>query len=822
MILTLKEGVRISHISLPFVEISQFYIKLDKKLIVSINDINVNKNENPQTSYDGIISYLDNIPLLNLFFESISIQKLHYLDNTVRLLFKEDMFYFDSKYFSLDSKVQRYENNIYLHISELVIKDADAILKGIAKINLFTKHYDFKGSYEVQNLQGNINLHVNKSLLEYQIDMQKTSSIDNFMDFLNTKVKLEPEVSNWIYKYIRAADYQINYLKGKFDFNTYNYFPQQMSAQAIVHDASIKFHPNVPVAQAKTITINLENNTLNFTVNKATYETQIIEEPKVSIYNLLTEDTGILIDINSTALLNTNIQKILQAYKIHIPLIQQEGNNHSHLMLNVDFVPAVIKEYSGEFDFNNTSAKLSGLDIFSKHGKIMMNNENLDFQDVNMRYQDLFDISFSGILNTKTKHFDGTALINSLNLDLKGTKLLHVKKTPTKVTFDFDENETVINILNLHTELVFKKSGANFMLKDIRTLQPYSEVLQQLSFNNAKGIVKTDDYRNFSADINVQNFDIPLFDKNSSKIRDFNLSLQTDGNTLNIQDKLQHFNVVYKNDLEIALKDYDIHTNFSSSTNNMPKNITFYSLNSNILDTNSSKKILSNSLKLSIDGNKTSLTTLYKKKKLLFRKDINSIYMQGNKLDYEFINGILGTHALTNGEMTFFISGKNEKNFDGTLFLEQSTIKDLKFFNNLMAFINTIPSLISLKSPKFNENGYEVQNGYFIFMKRGDVITFKEIKLKGYSADISGKGNINLKTNQINMDLQISTLKDISNLINKIPLIKDIVLGEGGRIYTNITVEGTLDDPDIKTHILEDTIFTPVNIIKRTLQLPFK
>lgn len=822
LILTLRQGVRIENLSLPFVKVSQFYIKLDKKLIVSVQDVKIDKKENVKSSYEDVISYLDNIPLVNLLFESISIQKLHYKDNTIRLLFKEDVFYLDTKYVSLDSQIKKEGNEISLNISELFFKDYDTVLKGLLTLNFRKDEHTFKGTYEIKNLKGNLSLHVKNSLLSYELNVQKTSSIDSFMDFLNTKVKLEPEVSNWIYKYVRAKSYEIKYLKGQINLKTYNYYPKLIQAKGLVKDANITFHKDVPNASAREILLELKENKLNFALEGATYQKQTIEEPKVSIYNLLTSDTGIIIDINANTLLNTDIQKILHAYKIHIPLIQQSSTNKAHLMLNVDFIPSEIKEYQGEFDLQNSYAKFAGLDIFSKGGKIRMDNEVLTFQNVNMKYQNLFDITFSGILNTQTKHFDGDALIHSIDIDLKGTKLLHVKHFHTKVTFDIGEKDTTINLLDLNTSLTFNQKGGNFTLRDIKTLQKYSEVLKELDFTQATGTIQTEDYRHFNAEIAIKNFKTPLFYKNATPVRDFNLSIKTDTKNLSIQDSKTHLKLSYKNAFKISLNDYDIHTNFSSEEQNLTKKISVYAKNSNIFDTNSSKKILSNSFKLILDKNMTRFENDYKKRKLFYEKKPNSIYIQAQKLPFDFVNALLGTHTLSKGEITFYSSGTNFKDLTGTIFVENTTIKDLKFFNNLMAFINTIPSLITFKSPKFNEDGYEIQAGFINFTRKDNKIIFKDIKLKGYSADIAGKGTLDLNSSKIDMDLQISTLKDVSSIINKIPLLNNIVLGKGGKIYTDITVKGTLDKPDIKTHILEDTIFTPVNIIKRTLQLPFK
>jgi hypothetical protein len=55
-----------------------------------------------------------------------------------------------------------------------------------------------------------------------------------------------------------------------------------------------------------------------------------------------------------------------------------------------------------------------------------------------------------------------------------------------------------------------------------------------------------------------------------------------------------------------------------------------------------------------------------------------------------------------------------------------------------------------------------------------------------------------------------------------IPLVGGVILGEDKRIATNVDVKGTLSEPSIETHLILDTLKTPVNIIKRTLEAPLE
>ena len=48
------------------------------------------------------------------------------------------------------------------------------------------------------------------------------------------------------------------------------------------------------------------------------------------------------------------------------------------------------------------------------------------------------------------------------------------------------------------------------------------------------------------------------------------------------------------------------------------------------------------------------------------------------------------------------------------------------------------------------------------------------------------------------------------------------LLGEDGHLSTSLLIEGSLDDPKVKTQVTQDILLTPFNIIKRTIKWPFK
>ena len=78
------------------------------------------------------------------------------------------------------------------------------------------------------------------------------------------------------------------------------------------------------------------------------------------------------------------------------------------------------------------------------------------------------------------------------------------------------------------------------------------------------------------------------------------------------------------------------------------------------------------------------------------------------------------------------------------------------------------------------------------------------------------------ETNAADLKLDIKTLKSFGSMLDKIPLIGGLILGSDKKISTRVDVTGDITDPTITTHLVADTLMSPLNILKRTLELPLE
>ncbi len=815
-------GISIQHLTLPNLNIQRLYIKLDKKFIVSAYKINFKRDSKAQTStyeIDKIISYFR---YLNPIFKSISLKNINYNDEKVSLLYKDDIFYINSKYLTLDAKITQEAGKIIdINIKQLILKDYQLELKGELALNLKKKIYNYNGKFSILNIDGSATVDIDKNILHYKLKTDSFDSLEPIMKLINSRVFIEPLANAWIYKKIVAKKYLLEYLEGKFNLATKEFYPKLIQGAAIAQNVTIKFHPQVTPAHAKTVRVKLANNTLSFDLKSPTYEKKKVKINDIHIYNILTSKNGIVVDIDSDTLLDEYVHNILRSFGIKIPITQTSGKNRSNIVLDVRFRPYSIKA-KGEFIVKDSHFKLLGLPFYTKYAKIKLDNYDVSLQNCNLVYKKLFNIDTSGKFQTKKGVYVGKTDINSLTVDIKGDHILNISRLKNQnVSIKMSQDKNSIEFKELKTELVFKKSNSKFILKDIAKYKNFSKIIKNNRINKGSLSVYTKDFKKYNAKLKIFGIKTPLF-YHKKNIEDFDIDIKTDGKKISASALGERISLVYDKHLIVNMKNLDIllDSNSTNISHGMDFSINGKDVNFLVSDLNST--ILSDSFTLNKFKNEIRFASRYADSKLGFEQNRSSFSLHATNLNSYFIDKALSKNILKGGSFNLKSKGISSDMFDGEFTMNNTTLRDFSLFNNIMATINTIPSLVFLKDPNFNENGYLVKKGILKFKKNGNNLSFKQIKLHGASADITGSGYINLENKNISMDLQIKTLKDISKLIKNIPLLGYIILGDDKSISTNIEVSGSTDNPKIETQLLQDTLMSPLNIIKRTIESPFQ
>ena len=107
-----------------------------------------------------------------------------------------------------------------------------------------------------------------------------------------------------------------------------------------------------------------------------------------------------------------------------------------------------------------------------------------------------------------------------------------------------------------------------------------------------------------------------------------------------------------------------------------------------------------------------------------------------------------------------------------------------------------------------------------LFSRYKDDLAINALTFNGDSVDVLGIGDINLKKDTIDLELELRTLKAASELISKVPIVNQIILGKDRVISTQIIVDGKLDEPKFHTQIIKETLKLPLNLFKNIVELP--
>ncbi len=823
-IATLFHGISLDSLSLPKLKIEQLYIKLDKKLFVTIEYLRIDGEANEQNSLEDVAFVMEHLATFHQLFDTLRITSIDYANESLSLEYQHETFRVKSGQLSADlffTPTGRYAFDV--NLSKVSLKEYSLDFEGRASLDFQTKKHSFEGTYTLFGIKGIALIDAKDTLLTYHIQTENftNQALSDLVIFLAPKVELDPIAKAWIHENIIARDYLIHFVEGKFDLKSYDYFPYEIRGSATVMDANVSFNPQVPSAHVDKIGIVFENDKLIFDIHNPYYQDKKVDKANVYIYNLIDKGTGIVVDLNATAILDKEIHKILHAFKIDVPITQTSGKTEANIVLDIKFLPYDINA-TGSFKLSPSDFMLSGLALQTRFGEVTLDNRLVYLDKTNLRYKNLFDINATGMFDTTKGRFDGHIDINSLALDFSKAHLLDINGlSHQKGSFIVDEKGTHMSLPDLNVHMDFGEETNNFILSSLLTLQPYSPLMKEMGLSQGEAFVQTKDFEHFDANLSLYNLKTPLLDNNES-IKELFVTLSTDTKTLDLNTLNSKLSLHLADTIALHVKDLNLSISENDDDFETPIDVELMGENSSIVIQDSNKSILSEHYTIHLKGKNLSMHATHGKTRFEYEKKKNEIYLHATSMSDRFSNALFGNTYFVKGDFSLQLEGMSTKENYGTFILQKTYIKDLKFFNNLMATINTIPSLIIFKDPSFSQEGYFVHDGYIDFEQKGDQIIIKEMLLRGNSADIVGKGSVNRETNEVNLNLQIRTLKTFSSVLDMIPLVGGLILGEDKKISTHVNVTGNLEDPKIQTNVITDTLMSPLHIIKRTLELPLE
>lgn len=869
----LSDGFRIERISIANIKIDGLYLKLNKKLILEIKNIDLRnfKRESKDSKppkISNIAQLVRYAVSLSSFFERLDLPLIQSKDEKYFVFFDGESFKVDIPYILADFSLNSEEGDIMLDIQTLKVKNEDLDIKGrilyVERGGIFAFDLDSYINNRTDNMisfQGETNF----KYLSVVLDSTRLESIDILAPYIKM---LDDDVHEWMYERAEFSAITIKraYLYTKTLDNINKVVNDNLYASGILENVNLNFDDNLKRITAPEVVVIFDKGSLSFLVQNAEYGANLANQsanvanpsanqanPKtrnatkitkaaVELSGFFEPQTLLSIKLNlKDALLDSNVLEILKNYDIDIPVRQINGINSGRLTLNVLLPTGKLETKAtaeGNIKVQNSLTNIAGIDTLIKDANVAINTDFVTINKAKVGISDILSGEVSLKVDTNRQKIDLSLNPSVFNIKSGDSEILRLSKVPLKATMDFSQNFSA-KITPLDISVNTGENGNIIISANLSNLVPYAPILTMLDMKNgniALRIPQNSDSLTLNAKVDKLNY--PLYYLNKNRVSTLQIEGTIKDNELNFIDKAN------KLKLKIALDEGDIDLNISDKFINineiLESNIPIFK---QMREDSGDKKTNDSPTNLLIEGNNLafglfnydipfdeSMLKLTKNGFVANGKNKNgianiildsgTISVEANNFSADFVNSVFEKDIMEGG--TFGVFGiYREGRFVGDISAFDTSVKEMATLQNILTFIDTIPSLVVFKLPGFSASGYEVEDAQVRVGIDSNYLAIENININGSSVDITGNGVVDLSTQDLNIRLELSTIKSLSSILNKIPIIGFLLLGEDGKITTDLTIKGTLQSPQTEISLLEDTAKAPINILKRVFS-PFQ
>tara|TARA_A100001011_G_scaffold393527_1_gene483557 strand:+ start:69 stop:3266 length:3198 start_codon:yes stop_codon:yes gene_type:complete len=764
---------------------------------------------NEKFNVNGDLSFdLDKIPLLTLLQNNFFEEKKIKINNASSVLFNGS--------FIAEIKNSLFEN-VFIKVFSKFKTDSVSLINLKNKSQIAVEDIKLEATLK-NNIYEINNLLVNKEKQNLKMSGKFYNSLKNYFLNIETK-KIE---YNKVNRFLNnTLDSNLKYLnkKNSIDLGVV----KNLKLNVVKNNNKIDF--NILNSDFENITLVTPNNiTLNVSSAKVIKKKKVIKvySSKININSVLGNSY-----IPNLRIFSKNFEEIANNIEIK-----------ANIKTNYKFLNYVLTEidYKNSF-YNNLEGDIAGFFRFSNNNKD--SSLNYVFNGV------LENFSYMAEKNQKIpislNDFDGTIALSNNNIKIQGMGKLNGSISEIKATISEDKT------LSAEIDVQAKPSSFTFLgnYNFIEQGNTKLKVLINKKINSSKWEA------NISANLFSNEVKIDFFNFHKSKNRRGSISgvLYFDKQELLKIDKLDFLteelliNADLKFDKNNNLKNIIIKrfikekNNFSADINFLNKNNSLISINGASIDikdfinfknekkqnfiftlninnfyynnvyfgnTFIDSKVENSELK-SLKGNISKKENIYIRFQSTFNKQSNYNIINIEFDDFGFfLNNSSLSDSFIDGQGNATLYFKKLSLESGRFEVKNSSIKNSSFLARLLQ----LASFTGLLEILTNE-GIPFDNIIVNFSKQNNVIKIEEAKLQGFSLGGKFKGICELDTQKINLEGIIIPAYAINSLLNKIPLIGQVITGiEGdGLIGVNFKVAGTYEKPNYNVNPL--SILTP-------------
>lgn len=862
----LLKGVSINNLHYKFINIEQLYIKIDKKLIIRSKNISINLKNQPQTKtkytdFKKTNNLIKKIIQYSSYFQELNIQHSNINNHKINLiLFKDNILNVDTPEIFLQISFSPDIKRTIFKANSLIIKPLNLAfedIRGDFYSDLLNLYLNINTIYKQTNIK--MKLKISNNQITYNGDIYNISS-KTFLNFEEQtkllkdigiyRIKLKGDTNKANIKIfnafvklqdtkIKTNTINISYTKSKIKITIpkLDMFCKNLDLNASIFGTNVTFEPKnkyivanthnatlnykqIPTIKTKQIKTLYHNNILTSTIKNATSHSLKAKDIIVSLKNKILKTS-----FQTNALFSQDIIHILSIFNIKVPIHQTSGINDTIGVIKYDFNKNKLN-ISTHTKTKNTKLMLAKnlfldiqeCDLSFKDNQLIINNANLHFK------KSIVDVNYktkNALIDLKKGFIKANGEISNLNLEYIGNI------SNFKEDFYMDLSNGTITLKNLHT-LISLKNQVKVNIDKISVLYPYVKYLKEYKIKDGKASILISNPIKIKA--NITNTTQNILESNSKPLKKLDVDVLINDKTIKISNKNLNVDISldklstisgFINNVDLKL-DHFIDKNTTSNNNSLNLQTSVEAKNMNIKYRNA--KIYSQKLSLYYKDYNNSITlnifSKYNDRNLTVQYKDGYFKLYGINIEEKTFSELTNTHCLKEPNITLYaLQNKNSKTLQGFIKINKGYIRELKAFNNILAFINLLPSMVTFQPTGFSSKGYKIKKGYIEYVMFNKVFYFKQLKIIGENMTLDGGGYVDLNTNTIKMNINANL---IVKLLKDIPIIGYILLGKDGGLTIRMSITGDLNDPQISKNTALNIIEAPFNIIKRTLLTPLR
>ncbi len=433
----------------------------------------------------------------------------------------------------------------------------------------------------------------------------------------------------------------------------------------------------------------------------------------------------------------------------------------------------------------------------------------------------------SGKLNLNYSAKENTGEASVSNLEIKNDTFGNIFSKDKKMLFNIKYLQNILRVHSKELDIDFTYTDDIWALNfnSINKLYDNSELMKQYKLTNgtiALNKHSNNKYINFSAYTKYPHKIIVVDNIPTSDFK-INGKIDTTKNTtnikinniidINIDEKVKISTQNIGLDVDEVIKALD--NNNSSKKDNSLK--LYLNAKNCFLYITENRRVISQEINLKYLNNKLTAQLIHKKGNAGFEFFNNKFQLYGENFNDKFMEELFALSKFKDGAFNFSMYGTPQE-YTGVFELNNTIIKSYKVLNNVLAFVNTIPALVTFSLPGYHKHGLEVNNAYMNFTSKNNDLNISSFYMDSKELDILGQGTANFKKDKVDFKLNLKT--DLASAASKVPVVGYIIFNDDS-ISTAFSIKGKLSDPKVKSLIAKEIVVAPLNIIKRTLLYPY-